>query len=46
MNSQGIVTFIKIPEGAFDLTDYSTAVSPGDVSVPTNATFRPAPPVP
>jgi hypothetical protein len=46
MNSQGIVTFIKIPEGAFDLTAYTTAVSAADVSVPANATFRPAPAVP
>jgi hypothetical protein len=41
---QGIVTYIKIPNGAFELTAYTTAVSPGDVSVPAGATTLATPP--
>jgi hypothetical protein len=38
INDQGILTFIKIPSGSFELSAYTTAVSPADVSVPAGAT--------
>jgi hypothetical protein len=44
INDQGIVTYIKLPSGSFELTGYTTAVSTADVSVPGGATMRPAPP--
>jgi len=46
INDHGILTYIKIPTGAFELTSYTTAVSDADVSVPANATIRPAPSTP
>ncbi len=45
LNDQGIVTYIKIPTGTFQLTTYTTSVSGADVSVPANAKFQPAPSV-
>ena len=44
INDQGIVTYIKIPSGSFELTGYTTAVSTTDVSVPAGATMQSAPP--
>jgi hypothetical protein len=43
MNSQGVVIYLKIPTGAFQLTSYTTRVPDAYVSVPANATFHPAP---
>jgi len=43
INDHGILTYIKIPTGAFELTAYTTDVSESDVSAPANATIRPAP---
>lgn len=38
----GIVTYLKIPSGTFELTGYTTQVTSADVSVPANATILPA----
>ena len=43
VDDEGILTYIKIPTGTFQLTAYTTAVSSTDVSVPAGATFAPAP---
>lgn len=42
-DDQGIVTFIKLPVGAFVLTSYSTNVSEADVSLPSGAEVVAAP---
>jgi hypothetical protein len=44
IDGQGIVTYIKIPNGAFELSSYTTSVSPADVSVPAGATTLSTPP--
>jgi hypothetical protein len=44
INDQGIVTYIKIPSGSFELSGYTTVVSPADVSVPAGATTLSTPP--
>ncbi len=46
INDQGILTYIRIPAGAFELTAYTTNVSDADVSVPANATIQPEPSTP
>ena len=46
INDQGILTYIRIPAGAFELTAYTTNVSDADVSVPANATLQSAPSTP
>ncbi len=46
IDDHGIVTYIRIPTGAFELTAYTTDVSDAQVSVPTNATMVPAPSTP
>ncbi len=46
INDHGVVTYIKIPTGAFELTAYTTNVSDAEVSVPANATMVPAPTTP
>ena len=46
IDDQGIVTYIKIPTGDFELTGYTTNVSDAAVSMPANATVRPAPSTP
>ncbi len=43
VNDQGVVTFIRIPTGTFELTAYTTNVSDAEVSVPAGAKFGPAP---
>jgi len=42
-NPQGVVSFIKMPAGAFVLTSYTTSVSASDVSLPPDAEIVPAP---
>ena len=46
IDDHGILTYIRIPTGAFELTAYTTDVSDADVSVPINATIGPAPSTP
>ena len=46
INDHGIMTYIRIPAGAFELTAYTTTVSDADVSAPANATMQPAPSTP
>ena len=42
IGSMGIVTYLKIPSGTFELTGYTTQVTNADVSVPGDATMLPA----
>jgi hypothetical protein len=46
VDGQGVVIFLKIPTGAFELASYTTAVSEADVSVPADATYQPTPATP
>ena len=43
IDDHGILTYIRIPSGEFELTAYTTNVSDAEVSVPANATMVPAP---
>jgi hypothetical protein len=45
LDDQGVVTYIKIPTAAFDLSAYSSSVTSADVSVPSDATLQPEPAV-
>jgi hypothetical protein len=38
----GVVTYLKIPSGTFELAGYTTQVTSADVSVPADATILPA----
>lgn len=42
INRQGIVSYIGVPSGNFQLTQYTTDVSQADVSVPPNASTNPS----
>lgn len=42
INRQGIVTYVGVPSGDFKLSQYTTAVSDAEVSVPANALTNPS----